>query len=61
MPTPVNKKVDKKFTERIQKHVEKNPIRKTAKVLEVDEKAFGMVSVVRPTSELLIVRLKALI
>ena len=39
MPTPVNKNVDKKFTERLKKNVEKNPtttIRKTAKVFKVD-------------------------
>ena len=57
MLSPVNKKVDKKFTEKRKKHVEKNPIisiRKTAKLLNVDErtvrrtiKTLGKVSVAR--------------
>ena len=64
------KKVDKKFTERIKKYVEKKStisIRKTTKVFEVDEKTvrrtqktLGKVSVVRLTIQLLTERLKAL-
>ena len=41
MSSPVNKKVDKKFTEKLKKHVVKNStmsIRKTAKLFNVDER-----------------------
>ena len=70
MPAPVNKKVDKKFTERLKKAVEKNPtmfIRKTVKVFVVDEKTvrrtlktLGKVSLVKPFSQRLRERLRAL-
>ena len=66
MPTPVNKKVDEKFTERLKKHVEKNPtmsIRKTAEVFEVDQKTVRTLKTlgkVRPTSQLMTEGFKAL-
>ena len=70
MLSPVNKKVDKKFIEKLKKHVDKNPtmsIRMTAKLFNIDEwpvrrtlKTLGKVSVAQPTCQLLTERLKAL-
>ena len=70
MSSPVNKKVDKKLTEKFKKHVENNPtmsIRKTAKLFNVVEKTvrrslktLGKVIVTRTLCQLLTERLKTL-